>query len=327
VLDIRRGESRLTAKDSKIKIASGSYIDVPLPSYRMPDVKSTAGYFAKDGMDPIDLFIGQEGTLSVIANIEMALVKKPAGIFSCFVFFRDTQDAWAFSDDLKKVAGVLSIEYFDDNALDILRSRSLDVPERSKAAVFFEIESAERGADAADKCMELIAEHNARADDTWVAMDEKRAEEFTGYRHSIPEGINEIVKRSRFQKLSADIAVPHERFKEMMNYYISSFRRTALRHIIFGHIGESHVHVNILPGSEVELKAGRDLLYDFARKGVAIGGTVSAEHGIGKIKHKFLELMYGRKGIMEMARIKKAFDPNCILGLDNIFPRELLKSV
>ena len=55
-----------------------------------------------------------------------------------------------------------------------------------------------------------------------------------------------------------------------------------------------------------------------------MGGTASAEHGIGKIKHKYLEVMYGRKGILEMIRVKKTFDPNCILGLDNIFSRELL---
>ena len=51
---------------------------------------------------------------------------------------------------------------------------------------------------------------------------------------------------------------------------------------------------------------------------------MSAEHGIGKIKHKYLEVMYGRRGILEMARVKKTLDPHCILGLDNIFPRELV---
>ncbi len=55
-----------------------------------------------------------------------------------------------------------------------------------------------------------------------------------------------------------------------------------------------------------------------------MGGTASAEHGIGKIKHKYLEVMYGREGVSEMVRVKKTLDPHCILGLDNIFQRELL---
>ena len=68
-------------------------------------------------------------------------------------------------------------------------------------------------------------------------------------------------------------------------------------------------------------------IMDKVKKGVSVGGAVSAEHGIGKIKHKYLEEMYGKAGVLEMARIKKAFDPNCILGLDNIFQKEVLKSV
>ena len=63
------------------------------------------------------------------------------------------------------------------------------------------------------------------------------------------------------------------------------------------------------------------------KKGVSLGGTISAEHGIGKIRSKYLELMYGKPGVLEMARIKKAFDPNCILSLDNIFPKEYLDMV
>ncbi|MBU1888173.1 MAG: FAD-binding oxidoreductase, partial [Candidatus Omnitrophica bacterium] len=54
------------------------------------------------------------------------------------------------------------------------------------------------------------------------------------------------------------------------------------------------------------------------------GGTVSAEHGIGKLKHAFLEAMYGKNAINDMAMLKKSMDPACILGLDNIFPKELL---
>ena len=62
----------------------------------------------------------------------------------------------------------------------------------------------------------------------------------------------------------------------------------------------------------------------FVKKGISLGGTCSAEHGIGKIKHPYLREMYGEKGISEMVRIKKAFDPACILNQGNIFKKELL---
>jgi D-lactate dehydrogenase (cytochrome) len=85
--------------------------------------------------------------------------------------------------------------------------------------------------------------------------------------------------------------------------------------------------VNLLPKNEAELARSRAIVESFYKKGVELGGTVSAEHGIGKIRRKYLEMMYGRSGMLEMARVKKAIDPNCILGLDNIFQKELLKSV
>ena len=62
----------------------------------------------------------------------------------------------------------------------------------------------------------------------------------------------------------------------------------------------------------------------FCQKAVSFGGTVSAEHGIGKIKKPYLELMFKAYEIQEMADLKKQLDPYCILGLDNIFKKELL---
>ena len=58
--------------------------------------------------------------------------------------------------------------------------------------------------------------------------------------------------------------------------------------IKFGHIGENHLHVNLLPKNEAEQKIAKDTILNYARKGINLGGTVSAEHGIGKIKHQYL---------------------------------------
>jgi len=173
----------------------------------------------------------------------------------------------------------------------------------------------------------MIGRHGARLEDTWAAMNEKDASLFTGLRYAIPESVNELIKRSGFRKFSTDIAVPGGRLLDMMRFYVDTLKGSGLRHLIFGHIGEDHLHVNILPGTALEAERARELSLIFVRKGVALSGTVSAEHGIGKLKHKYLEEMYGRNGIMEMVRVKKALDPNCILGLDNIFPKEYLNLV
>src|SRR3989338_9439747 len=104
----------------------------------MPEVKNSAGYFVKDEMDAIDLFIGQEGTLSIVIEIELGLVRRPEKIFSLFVFFKQEESAWNFTQDVRKHAkshsdnssnlDILSIEYFDSNALRILRDVGANIP-------------------------------------------------------------------------------------------------------------------------------------------------------------------------------------------------------
>jgi D-lactate dehydrogenase (cytochrome) len=118
--------------------------------------------------------------------------------------------------------------------------------------------------------------------------------------------------------------VPEKGFSDLINFYRDTLKERSIEHVIFGHIGECHLHVNLLPKNEKELKISEDICMAFVKKGVSLGGTVSAEHGIGKTRHKYLNEMYGAQGILSMARIKKAMDPNCILGLDNIFPKETL---
>jgi len=327
ILELRRGERTLTGRELSFVLPGGRRIKADLPGYNMPDVKNAAGYFVKDDMDLIDLFIGQEGTLSVITEAELGVEPKPSEIRSCFAFFMDEESSWAFAGDLKKKKDwkVLSVEYFSENALRLLRADNPNVPAAARGAIFFE-EEGERGQrySAADRWLELIETRGGSVDDTWVAMNEKEAERFTSFRYAIPEAVNEIVKQSGFRKFSTDIAVPGDNFPEMMRFYKNTFREDGMRNVLFGHIGENHVHANALPASKPELERAESICLKFVKKGVLLGGTVSAEHGIGKIKHAYLKTMYGDNGISGMVRVKKVFDPGCILGLDNIFPKELL---
>ena len=314
IFEIERGERILTRKDPI----------VPLPTYKMPKVKNSAGYFIGEGTDYIDLFIGQEGTLSIITEVELSLSRMPYKIFSSFVFFKNAFDAWSFAAEARR-SSALSIEYFDANALRLLKHKSGNLPPDAQSAIFFEQELTLQGEESIiDGWLKIIAKHNASLDDTWAAMTADETEKFNQLRYSIPESINEIVRRTGMRRLSTDIAVPEERLLEMINFYVDTLTACGIEHVIFGHIGECHLHVNLLPRDEIEHKRSKDICLAFIKKGVSLGGTVSAEHGIGKTRREYLEEMYGRQGVIEMARIKKALDPNWILGLDNIFPKEIL---
>jgi D-lactate dehydrogenase (cytochrome) len=90
--------------------------------------------------------------------------------------------------------------------------------------------------------------------------------------------------------------------------------------VSFGHIGDNHLHVNFLPTSPAGLALARAVYAQLTRRAIALGGTPSAEHGIGKIKHAALRELVGAEGIEGMRRVKRALDPSGCLGRGNLFP-------
>jgi len=325
VVDIKRGEifvnkGRLFSLKLKNK-----EIKIKIPQYSMPAIKSAAGYYIKDGMDLVDLFIGSEGTLGLVLEADIIIGKSPEGVMSFFSFFPSEKDALDFVKDAKS-NHALSLEYMDTNSLDLLRSKFSNIPGASKAMVYFEQDYRRQEENSLiDSWTNLLERHNASMEKSYFADSDKERERLREFRHSLPEMINEIVKRNKLPKVGTDIAVPEKAFPEMFQFYKESLSSSRIDFVIFGHIGENHLHVNMLPKTEEEFKKSRAVYMAFVKKAVAMHGTVSAEHGIGKLKHAFLEAMYGKKVLEQMAMLKKSLDPACILGLDNIFPKALLK--
>ncbi len=328
IVDIKRGEI-FADKDNilEIPLASGKYIRVGIPDYKMPDVKNAAGYYSKPGMDAIDLFIGQDGTLGVISKIELGLLNKPYGIFDCYAFFKNDADCLSFVYEAKKTMDAMSMEYFDKNALNLIRSKHPEIPEGVEAACFFEQITDKNNEDKLiTEWASLLEKHNADLDKTWSGQSKKERDRFHDFRHDVPDTVNEIIKKTGQIKVGTDIAVPDEKLDKMLSFYKTVLKKSGIDYLIFGHIGNSHLHVNMLPKDESEHNEAKNIYIKFVKKAVILGGTVSAEHGIGKVKHDYLKLMYGKKGIAQMVKVKKALDPACILGLDNIFPKELLSN-
>ncbi|MEE8360417.1 MAG: FAD-binding oxidoreductase [Candidatus Omnitrophota bacterium] len=323
ILDISR--NAILAKGRTIDLSSilDERFTIKLPAYKMPHIKNAAGYYIYDDMDAIDIFVGQEGTLGVITEAGLDLIQREEQILTFFAFFGSDIDALNFVSSLRR-EGALSIEYFDDNSLRILRKRFLTVP-KARAAVFFEKEVAKKDEnETIEKVSNLLKKCNAFYDKTWLAQSPYEYEKLREIRHGLPESINEIVKKNGFPKIGTDLAVPEKAFDKMLEYYKKGLAGSRIEHAVFGHIGECHLHANMLPSSKEEYRRAKKLYAKLADKAVRLGGTVSAEHGIGKLKHSYLEKMYGCKGIREMVALKRELDPGRILGIGNIFPKELL---
>ena len=104
-----------------------------------------------------------------------------------------------------------------------------------------------------------------------------------------------------------------------MAMYRSTIKELGLKSAAWGHIGNDHVHFNILPDSEEQYASSKELFKRWAAWVSESGGAVSAEHGVGKLKADFLTIMYGEDHIDEMRRLKRCFDPKWQLGAGNMF--------
>ena len=303
------------------------HLTLSIPRYTMPLTKNAAGYFSAPGMDFLDLLIGSEGTLGVISEIEIALAPALQETFDLVAFFPSEGQAVDFVLESKKQEdrAINYYEFFDENTLQMLRPTYPKIPGKAKAAVYIEQEIVEENKAYMDYWAKLLEMYGADLEDCWLGADVKQKEELTKFRYSIPEHINDIFKQHHQIKLATDIAVPEGKFKEMFDFYNDELRMTndELMYIKFGHIGDNHLHVNLVAKKPEHFEKAKTIVMKFVRKAVELGGTVSAEHGVGKIKHDYLKEMYGEAGIKEMIRVKKTFDPNCILGLNNIFPKDL----
>jgi FAD/FMN-containing dehydrogenase len=166
-----------------------------------------------------------------------------------------------------------------------------------------------------------LAATGALAEDSWFATRAKERERFRLFRHSLPELVIDTVVRRGFLKMGTDYAVPLDKNREMLAFYRACLEQTLPgRYVIYGHIGQAHVHVNMLPGNASEAEAAGKLLEAFAHHAVELGGTVSAEHGIGKRKAKLLALQYSPEQIDAMKAVKRRLDPDWLLGRGTIFP-------
>jgi D-lactate dehydrogenase (cytochrome) len=340
VAELRRGDP--PAQNGVLSFeAGGRTVEVPLPGpadYAMPHTKNAAGLYLAAGMEPIDLFIGCEGLLGVVSEVEIGLVDRPPRSLTVIAYFNSHTDALDFVDAGQtegRSLGFLSLEYFDARALDFMREKHSGIPQGVAAAVLFEVAYGQAGehnpypgGDMLSGLGALLERH--RVAHNW-AVPGSRREDVRLFRHLLPEAVNEYV-RKRAGKLGTDMAVPHDRLRELMDAYETESAACGVRFLIFGHIGNDHVHVNYLPENEEELKRAKQAYTRLARTAVALGGTISAEHGVGKktIVYEdgrvapYLDVLYGPAGLEAIAAVKRALDPSGILNLGNMVPAEML---
>ena len=337
VLRLRRGEAVASDGRFVLEREGGDRTVVRIPDLDMPATKHTAGYYLRQGMDAVDLFVGSEGTLGIIVEAELRLDFEPRERLFMTAFPPSEAAALAFVQEVRdeQDLGVLAIEYFGPNALGLLLEKRREegassgvppLPEPVSCAVY--VEAAFDGDAQFERAYGVLEAALRRCGTsprvTWAGLGLGDMEAMRAFRHSLPEQVNSIIGRRKrdipsLHKVGTDMAVPDERLEDVMALYRSRLDESGLEHVIFGHIGDNHLHVNILPRSEPELAQAKALYELFAREVVAMGGSVSAEHGVGRIKKSFLTVQYGPEKVEQMKAIKDAFDPGGLLNPGVLF--------
>ncbi|QOJ28138.1 MAG: FAD-binding oxidoreductase [Ignavibacteriales bacterium] len=300
-------------------LREGNLTFSPLP---MPEVKNASGYFLKSGMDLIDLFIGSEGTLALTRNITFRLLPKPAGILSCLANFVTEEGALDFIQELRLLSGEqkpLAIEYFDQGALRLLKADYHFTDDRAAAAVWFEFETAEEIPEPLLDILTALFAGCGGKGEIMMASSPGERRQLELMRHAAAYKVNEYIASRGVRKLGTDTAVPAAAFRDFYFESRNLVKKSGLDYVIYGHFGNSHIHLNMLPENQTQFEAGKEIYAELCKNAILRGGTVSAEHGIGKIKKDYLRMMYGEAGIGAMKEVKRVFDPGFRLGRGNLF--------
>ena len=345
VLELRRGDVIASADDAfELEYASGNIVRIPVPTYKMPDVpKLSAGYFARPGMDLIDLFIGSEGTLGIVVDATLRVIPMPR---RCLVLVTCESDQRAIdvTAALRREAAaswrgegsldVSAIEYIDSRALakvpdEAFSRANVARPRDTFAALLAQVEIPAADDDTLQRLDAVLSECGID-DDPYIAApgDDRAARRLRELREAVPSAINALVASAKasvdpdIQKTAGDLIVPFDRLADSIALYRRSFESRGLDYAIWGHLSDGNLHPNVVPRSMDDVERGRDAIREMAQGVIAMGGAPLAEHGVGRsaLKQQLLKELYGERGIEEMRAVKRSLDPTWKLSPGVLFP-------
>ena len=310
--------------DRPLQLDDGSTVEFPRLEFNSPECKNAAGYYVQPGMDWLDLFIGSDGTLCVFTECTLRLMKTPADFLSGILFIEQEELCWRLLENIRTTSArninPCSLEYFDSRSLQRLKQKFSNIPDSARAALFFEQDVISQ--DDYDPCLEdwvaFLETEAILLEDSWFAQSPKDLEKFHNFRHEIPLMINEENSRLGRVKMGTDMAVGDAHFMDMMKFYRDQLTASGLDYVMFGHIGDNHLHINLLPDDE-QTTVAHTVYGALVDQVLKWGGTISAEHGVGKLKKEYYRKMIGDSALAELKSIKKLLDPQGRLGVGNLF--------
>ena len=316
---LRYGPTRNYVTALRVALADGRVVDLSRPALE----KNTVGYLP--AQDPVDWFVGSEGTLGVILDVEVALLPLPSSVIGLGIPFPDEASALGFVVGARSSERVSArcLEYFDPTAFGFARDARGGGAwgEAGDAMVYLE----EAGADEPDfeGWLELAAAHGAREDDIAVFDGEGALRDARRIRHACPAAMHEATGpflAGGGRRISTDWAVPYPEAPAAL----AEARAAADAHglespVVYGHLGNGHPHLNWVARNPAEVERIERCVEEVLRGSVLPrSGTVAAEHGVGKIKARWLPLQMSDLQIRFMRALKSELDPSHRMAPGNV---------
>jgi FAD/FMN-containing dehydrogenase len=292
---------------------------------RHPGVrKESSGYAISEwalggeyGEDLVDLLVGSEGTLALFVGIELMLQPIPAATASLLAAFPSLETA-VDAAGAARSAGASACELLDRTFLDVAAAGPLpvEIPAGTEAVVMAEAEA--ESVSAANTIVSAIvaACERAGASAVRVADTADAEKKLWALRHAASPILAKLDPALKSMQFIEDGAVPPPRLAEYVRGVRAALARQDIRGVIFGHAGDAHIHVN--PLVDVRRPDWREriaaLLDEVTRLLASLGGTVSGEHGDGRLRAPLLDRVWGKEIVDRFALVKRTFDPLGILN-------------
>lgn len=275
------------------------------------------------GYDLVGLLAGSEGTLAVVTRVRVQLVPLYPARAVALLGLPDVGSALSALGEVRRLLPDLAAaELFLADGLALVRAHlGLAAPMDAAAEAYLLVEVADR-TDPTDRMLEAIGEIAETSDavlDAVIATDAATRHRLWQYREAHTESIN-----AAGVPVKLDVALPLGKLEEAVGRLPEAVREVApdARTVLFGHVNEGNLHVNVLGVAEA---SGDDELAERVTDAVlrlvtSYGGSISAEHGIGRAKVGWLALARSQAEIEAMWRIKRAWDPDLILNPGVVLP-------
>jgi glycolate oxidase len=273
------------------------------------------------GYNLTQLMIGSEGTLGIITKIVLKLIPAPSQSLLMLASFPDNEQACAAVSAIFR-AGIIpsTLEFMERRAVEWVIEYDhfqFDLKDEAMAFLMIEVDGNDLELLFADcEKINIVLEKNA-CSEVLLAETSVQKESIWRMRRTMPLSVksNSIYKEE-------DTVVPRSELPKLIRGIKEIGKRFGFESICYGHAGDGNLHVNIIKGTmsdldwNTKLKQGIREIFELT---VALGGTISGEHGIGLVQREYMDIKYTKAHLDIMRGIKSVFDPNGILNPLKIF--------